>query len=41
MAAAAALAVKRGEKKKSSVQGALSKMADSMSETQLRDPRQG
>jgi hypothetical protein len=37
MAAGAALAAKRGEKKKSSLKGASRQMAKSMSEKQLRD----
>jgi hypothetical protein len=37
MAAGAALAAKRGERKKSSLRGASKKMAESMSEDQLRD----
>jgi hypothetical protein len=37
MAAGAALAAKRGESKKSSLQGASKKMAESMSEKQLED----
>ena len=44
-AAGAALAAKRGESKKSELQGASRNMADSMSEKQLRDmaskPRKG
>lgn len=44
-AAGAALAAKRGETKKSELQGASRSMADSMSEKQLRDmaatPRKG
>jgi Protein of unknwon function (DUF3008) len=37
MAAGAALAAKRGERKKSSLKGASKQMAKSMSEKQLRD----
>jgi Protein of unknwon function (DUF3008) len=37
MAAGAALAAKRGERQKSSLKGASKKMAESMSEDQLRD----
>jgi hypothetical protein len=37
MAAGAALAAKRGERNKSSLKGASKKMAESMSEKQLRD----
>jgi len=37
MAAGAALAAKRGERKKSSLRGASKKMAESISEDQLRD----
>jgi hypothetical protein len=37
MAAGAALAAKRGERKKSSLKGASRKMVESMSEKQLRD----
>ena len=37
MAAGAALAAKRGERSKSSLKGASKKMADSMSEKQLKD----
>ena len=37
MAAGAALAAKRGEKKKSELKGASRSMADSMSEKQLKD----
>ncbi|MBV9129984.1 MAG: DUF3008 family protein [Verrucomicrobia bacterium] len=37
MAAGAALAAKRGERDKSSLQGASKKMAESMSEKQLKD----
>jgi uncharacterized protein DUF3008 len=37
MAAGAALAAKRGERKKSSLKGASKKMAESMSEKQLKD----
>ena len=37
MAAGAALAAKRGEKKKSELKGASRSMADSMSEKQLED----
>lgn len=37
MAAGAALAAKRGEKKMSSLKGALKSMAKSMSEKQLKD----
>jgi hypothetical protein len=37
MAAGAALAAKRGEQKKSSLKGASKKMAESMTEKQLKD----
>jgi len=37
MAAGAALAAKRGERKKSSLRGASKEMAESMSEKQLED----
>jgi len=37
MAAGAALAAKRGERKKSSLKGASKQMAESMSEKQLKD----
>ncbi|MBY6241642.1 DUF3008 family protein [Methylosinus sp. Sm6] len=37
MAAGAALAAKRGEKKKSELKGASKSMVESMSETQLHD----
>jgi hypothetical protein len=37
MAAGAALAAKRGERSNSSLKGASKKMADSMSEKQLKD----
>jgi Protein of unknwon function (DUF3008) len=37
MAAGAALSAKRGEREKSSLKGASTKMAESMSEKQLRD----
>ena len=37
MAGGAALAAKRGERKKSSLKGASKKMAESMSEKQLKD----
>ena len=37
MAAGAALAAKRGERKKSSLKGASKEMAESMSEKQLED----
>ncbi len=41
MAAGAALAAKRGEKKKSELKGASKSMIDSMSEKELRDMAAG